>query len=172
MQRCSKNDREAVIGCCWTRKQRFCFWLATYLLFTFLLLLSLISVHAATLTAGDLAPQGNLDGQLTAADLVILQQFVLGTRTPVGNEELVADVAPLGATDGELNTADILILTRAIMGQVTLPDVVTGPDAPTLDPITSPTSDNPLLITGTAAANNKNRTIRSCSFNLPQDGSY
>ena len=70
---------------------------------------TLVAVKAATLTAGDLAPRGSPDGQLNAADLLILQQFVLGTNMPIGDEALVADVAPLGAPDGELNAGDVVV---------------------------------------------------------------
>ena len=66
--------------------------------------------NADTLTAGDLAPRSNPDGMLNAADLLILQQFVLGKQTPVGNESLIADVAPLNSPDGQLNAGDIVIM--------------------------------------------------------------
>ena len=70
---------------------------------------------------GDLAPYGNPDGQVNAADIVILQRFITGDLTPTPAELLVADVAPLGAPDGTLNAADLLILTRAVLGLITLP---------------------------------------------------
>jgi len=79
------------------------------------------SVTAATLAAGDLAPQGLPDGQLNAADLLIMEQIVLGTRTPTADEMLVADVAPLGAANGQLDAGDLVVLSRAVLGDIVLP---------------------------------------------------
>ena len=110
-------------------------------------------VNAATYTAGDLAPRGSPDGVLNSADLLILQQFVLGTQTPTGDEALIVDVAPFLVPDGVLNAGDVVVLIRAIMGQITLPPIVVGPDAPLLAGVASPTSNNPQTITGTAAPN-------------------
>lgn len=67
-------------------------------------------------TAGDNAPLGARDGVLNAADLVVMERFVLGIVTPTAEELKVADVAPIGAPDGILNVADLVVLERAIFG--------------------------------------------------------
>ncbi len=77
-------------------------WLVTDALLSIVFFSTLSVVNAATLTAGDLAARGSPDGQLDAGDLLILEQFVSDTQTPVGNESLVADVAPLGSPDAEI----------------------------------------------------------------------
>jgi hypothetical protein len=79
------------------------------------------SNSSGTRRKGDLAPYGNPDGQVNAADIVILQRFITGNLTPTPAELAVADVAPLGAPDGTINAADLLILTRAVLGLITLP---------------------------------------------------
>ncbi len=78
------------------------------------------SIFAST-PAGDVAPYGNSDGQVNAADLVILQRFIANDLAPSPAEVLIADVAPLGTPDGVLNVADLLILNRAVLGLVNLP---------------------------------------------------
>ena len=120
------------------------------LFFGCVFLSTLVAVKAATLTAGDLAPRGNPDGQLNIADLFILERFVIGSDTPVGDEALVADVAPFGSPDGELNIGDVAVLMRAIQGDITLPPIVTGGEAPTLDPVAPSINNNPQSITGSA----------------------
>lgn len=105
-----------------------------------------------TYAAGDLAPRGNPDGQLTAADVLILQRFILDSETPTGFELSIADVAPFGSPDGALNTGDLVVLMRAVMGNITLP-AITLPDSPTLDALPAATSDNPIAINGTATPN-------------------
>lgn len=81
------------------------------------------ATHVLAATAGDLAPRGNPDGQIGAADVTVLQRFVLGTLTPTSEEFEAADVAPLGNPDGILNAADILLLQRAVIGLVVLPNL-------------------------------------------------
>ncbi len=87
------------------------------------LLFGIISVSHASAPAGDVAPYGNPDGQVNAADLVILQRFITGDLSPTPTEVLICDVAPLGAPDTLLNVADLLVLNRAILGLVNLPPV-------------------------------------------------
>jgi len=73
--------------------------------------------------AGDLAPKGDPDGQLNAADLLILQRIVLGLDTSNSYEQLFGDVAPLNNPDGQLNTGDLVVLERAVLGEITLPRI-------------------------------------------------
>lgn len=88
------------------------------------------------LVAGDLAPRGNPDGQLNAADLLILQRIVTGAVQPDAYEQLVGDVAPLNNPDGALNAGDLVVLQRAIMGNVTLAPIfdTTAPQISVLAP--------------------------------------
>lgn len=110
------------------------------------------ALFALTIPAGDLAPLGNPDGELDAADYLILQRFILGTLTPTPEQHLIADVAPLGNPDGELNVGDLVVLMRAIHGQIELPPVYLGPDAPILNAASGSTNDNPYILSGTAEA--------------------
>lgn len=111
------------------------------------------NVMGAMIAAGDNAPRGARDGVLNVADLLVAWRFVHGQETPSAEELLVADVAPQGAPDGILDVADLLILQRAVYGQITLSPVNTAPDAPILNSFSSPTSTNPVSISGTAEAN-------------------
>lgn len=73
--------------------------------------------------AGDVAPRGDVDGQLTAADLVLIKRFVYGDADPTQNEFDHANVAPLGAPDANLDIADVLVVERALYGHVSLPPI-------------------------------------------------
>ena len=92
------------------------------------ILLGFTSYLASAVPGGDLAPRPGGDGQLTAADLIILQRFIHGELVPDDDEMLVGDVAPLGSPDEDLNAGDLILLQRAIHGLVTLPDVELEPD--------------------------------------------
>ncbi len=105
---------------------------------------------ALTRPAGDIAPLGNPDGLVNAADLLILQRLVLGDLTPTPEQLRVADVAPLGSPDGELNGGDIVVLMRALAGQVTLAPVYLGPDAPQLVISSGTVTANPYPVSGSA----------------------
>ena len=104
-----------------------------------------------TVPAGDLAPLNAADGELDAADFLILQRFILGTLTPTPEQILIGDVAPLGSPDGELNAGDLAVLMRAIHGEIGLAPVYLGPDPPVLYAADGPTNDNPYTLTGSAA---------------------
>lgn len=118
---------------------RYRFLFIFYLWFVGLVPLLLPSTSfALTGLAGDLAPRDDgettgPDGQLTAADVIVLQRIVLGVITPTAEELLVGDVAPVGNPDGVLDMADVLVLQRAVLGLVTLPPIDTGPPEP-IDP--------------------------------------
>jgi len=103
--------------------------------------------------AGDVAPYGAPDGVLNAGDLVILQQFVAGLRTPTTEERLIADVAPLNSPDGALNAGDTVVLTRAVLGQITLNPISNGSGTPSVDSATPVSGQNPYAISGTALPN-------------------
>jgi len=70
---------------------------------------------------GDVAPRGAPDGQFDVADIIVLQQFVLGGITPSPEEFISADVAPKGAPDGIIDIADIIVLQNAVLAQESLP---------------------------------------------------
>lgn len=100
---------------------------------------------ASPITLGDLAPRGQPDGSLNAADLLILHRIVFGAIQPTTDELIRGDVAPLGVPDGLLNAADLLILQRAVLGQIVLP-APSDTDSPmpvdiTLVTISQPSSD-------------------------------
>ncbi len=95
--------------------------------------------HGAEMAAGDLAPRGAPDGNLTAADILVLQRIVLGDLAPTSLERLIADVAPRDNPDGELNAGDLVVLMRAAMGEITLSPIRddTPPLAANLDLISA-----------------------------------
>lgn len=86
--------------------------------------------YSLEVVTGDLAPRGNTDGILNAADLLVLERIVLEGQTPSAKELLAGDVAPLGGSDGELNVGDLVVLERAVLGLITLP--ATTSNAPRL----------------------------------------
>lgn len=90
--------------------------------------------------AGDLAPRGAPDGQLNAADLLIMFRLINELETPTAKELIIADVAPLSAPDKLLNAADALILQRAIFGDITLSNVIDN--QPPQISITSPVNNS------------------------------
>ena len=61
---------------------------------------------------GDVAPPGNLDGVVNAADLLVLMRAVLGLT--VVDDLLLghADLYPLGAPDGVIDLRDLILLTQ------------------------------------------------------------
>jgi parallel beta-helix repeat protein len=134
------------------------------------------SASHADLVAGDLAPYGTPDGVLNVADVLVLTRMVTGQLTPTPEEQLVGDVAPLNNPDGQLNAGDIAVLQRAVLGLVTLPPIITGPNPPALDPGTSPTSNNPFPVTGTASADSEVRLyvndIYQTNTTAAPDGSF
>ncbi|MCK5395329.1 MAG: hypothetical protein KAJ32_05015, partial [Gammaproteobacteria bacterium] len=118
-------------------------------------LVSVLSISAIseTFQLGDLAPRGAPDGQLNAADALILQRLILGEIAPIGDEIIIGDVVPLSAPDGLLNAGDLVVQQQAILGLINLGTVDTGLPAPTLDTVTSPTSQNPYLVSGSTSPN-------------------
>ncbi|VAW74960.1 hypothetical protein MNBD_GAMMA15-813 [hydrothermal vent metagenome] len=114
--------------------------------FTAFTLLFPLPAPALSNTPGDLAPYGNPDGVVNAADYLILQRMVLGQLTPTPDELFVGDVAPLGNPDNTLNAGDLVVLMRAISGQIMLPQ------RPTLDVLTSPVNTPTVSVSGTALA--------------------
>lgn len=75
--------------------------------------------HAFLLTPvpaadGDLAPLGNPDGIVNAADLIIMTRLVLGTLTATPLELEHGDLYPEGAPDGIINTSDMIRLLKII----------------------------------------------------------
>ena len=108
-----------------------------------------VNAISETFQLGDLAPRGAPDGQLDAADTLLLQRMILGEIIPTNDEKLIGDVAPLGYPDNELNVGDLVVQQRAILGLISMGTVDTLPPAPTLNAGVSPTTQNPYQITGT-----------------------
>lgn len=64
---------------------------------------------------GDLAPLGNPDGVINAADVMIATRIVLG-QVAVTNEILAhGDLYPTGAPDGQITTADLILITKQVL---------------------------------------------------------
>ncbi len=124
--------------------------------YSLILLCTLLSVNAIseTFQLGDVAPRSAPDGQLNAADSLILQQMILGNILPTNDEIKLGDVAPLGNVDGVLDAGDLIVQQRAVLGLINLGTVDVLPSAPTLidiDPLTAElTTQNPFQISGTA----------------------
>ena len=119
------------------------------------LFVSVLSVSAISQTfqLGDLAPRGAPDGQLNAADSLILQKMLLGDIVPTDDEIKIGDVAPIGTGDGALNVGDLVVQQRAVLGLISLGTIeLSALPAPTLSSGITPTTLNPYQITGTATA--------------------
>ena len=71
-----------------------------------------INVISETFQLGDVAPRGAPDGQLNAADSLILQRIILGEIIPTNNEMRIGDVAPLSTPDDVLNAGDLVVQQR------------------------------------------------------------
>lgn len=63
---------------------------------------------------GDLAPLGNPDGIINAADLLIATRIALGILTPTGLELSHGDIYPAGSPDGIINIQDIILLMNSL----------------------------------------------------------
>ena len=66
------------------------------------------------LADGDLAPLGNPDGIINAADLLIAQRITLQQITANPLQLAHGDLHPVGAPDGIINTPDLLLLLQLI----------------------------------------------------------
>lgn len=109
------------------------------LLSALLLSLSLAFPLPVSAVSGDIAPLGNLDGQLNPGDLVVLQRHIMGLITLPQESITNADVAPLTGADGMLTIGDYVVLQRGLMGLVTLPSEFAAPviSLPPYNPATS-----------------------------------
>ena len=95
---------------------------------------------------GDLAPWGAPNGQLNAADLLIMQRIVLGEipATPLDYQN--GDLYPPGSPDGVINTSDLILLSGLVLqaGQISVPVAVDDPAAATTPEDTPVTTLNVL----------------------------
>ena len=71
----------------------------------------------AALADGDLAPYGNPDGFLNAADLMVAQRIVLGEITATQLDLAHGDVYPAGAPDGVIDLSDLILIKQLIFNQ-------------------------------------------------------
>jgi hypothetical protein len=69
---------------------------------------------AAVIADGDLAPRGNPDGLINAADYLIAQRIALGQLIATPQEVLHADFTPIGAPDGVIDISDLILLLRLV----------------------------------------------------------
>lgn len=65
---------------------------------------------------GDLAPLGNPDGNVNAADLLIAMRIVLNEVTPLSLQFAHGDLYPHGAPDGVIDLSDVLLLQQQVLG--------------------------------------------------------
>jgi VCBS repeat-containing protein len=91
---------------------------------------------------GDLAPWGAPDGQVNAADLLIMQRIVLGNITATPLDLLHGDLYPPGIPDGILNLSDLLIQLQIIQPIITV--AVDDSSAATTEEDIPVTTDNVL----------------------------
>lgn len=64
---------------------------------------------------GDLAPLGDPDGTVNAADYLVALRLVLGTLTATDQELVHGDLYPPGAPDGAITLQDLLLLLQLMM---------------------------------------------------------
>lgn len=145
------------------------------LVFSALLLATCIfslGLLAETFQLGDLAPRGAPDGQLNAADSLLLQRIILGDIVPTNDEMQLGDVAPLGNVDGVLNAGDLVVQQRAVLGQITLGTIETDTTPPAvinLEAFSIDTSTvGQLTLTGLAGAVEAGATLNITNNTLGQ----
>lgn len=63
---------------------------------------------------GDLAPRGQPDGVINAADYLVAMQIILQQTTPTADEIKHGDLYPVGAGDGEITLSDLVQLIKLI----------------------------------------------------------
>ena len=66
-------------------------------------------------TAGDLAPYGDPDDFINAADLMIMQRMIFGAITPTSEDIIRGDIYPSGSRDGVIDTSDLLLLQQMVL---------------------------------------------------------
>ena len=64
----------------------------------------------------------NDDGEVNAADILLITRFINGSLIPTPDEAFNADVAPLvngvPTPDGIINIADLLVIQRKALGEI------------------------------------------------------
>ena len=80
-----------------------------------------ITITAAVIADGDLAPFGNRDGIVIVGDALVGLRFALGFETPTQEDILHGDVAPLDIQgkpdpDGQITVGDALVILRKALG--------------------------------------------------------
>jgi len=142
---------------------------------TFAFLVAILSTRAIseTLQLGDLAPRGAPDGQLNAADSLLLQRMILGDIVPTNDEMLLGNVAPLGNVDGVLNAGDLVVQQRAVLGQITLGTIETDTTPPAIINLEAFSIDTAtvgqLTLTGLAGAVEAGATLNITNNTLGQN---
>lgn len=65
---------------------------------------------------GDVAPLNAPDGNINAADILIMTRIVLGSYSPDANTMAHGDIYPNGAPDGEINMSDLVVMYQLLFG--------------------------------------------------------
>ena len=66
---------------------------------------------------GDLAPLGNPDGNINAADLLIAERILQGSVTPLPLQFAHGDLYPPGSPDGVIDLSDVILLLNRVLNQ-------------------------------------------------------
>lgn len=69
-----------------------------------------LSCGAEIIEDGDVAPLGAPDGNVNAADLIIMTRIVLGILSPDANTLAHGDIYPSGAPDGIIDMSDLILM--------------------------------------------------------------
>ena len=81
------------------------------------LIVSIELTNAATLiyADGDLAPRGQPDGVINAADYLVAMQIVLQRITPTADEIKHGDLYPVVGGDGQITLSDVMQLIKLVL---------------------------------------------------------
>jgi hypothetical protein len=71
--------------------------------------------NSGNVADGDVAPWGAPDGQVNAADVMVMQQIVLGLRSAGPLQLIHGDLYPPPAGDGVINLQDLILLMKKVL---------------------------------------------------------
>ena len=73
-----------------------------------------IVLESSIIADGDLAPRGQPDGVINAADYMVAMQIVLQQVTPIADEIKHCDLYPVGGGDGQITLSDVIQLIKLV----------------------------------------------------------